>query len=258
MAATDFAFRIDPAVDVRRSLVVVGTPTIGLVGVITAHHMVQALGMKQVGSIASTAFPPMFYVRKGRLSPPVRIFAAEAECGGGLACDRVIVITTEFRPQTSLFGRLSDAIMTWARENECPLVVIPDGIPADDDEEQTDVFGVASSDAAHPILDALKVEPFPEGILAGLSGTLMDAAQRRDVNAVCVLSETHPEFPDARAAAHLVRALTHILPRARLDPEPLMKQATQIEHELRTLEAQLRERVGATPNETDPGVSMFR
>jgi uncharacterized protein len=54
---------------------------------------------------------------------------------------------------------------------------------------------------------------------------------QRDV--LCLLSEAHSSYPDSRAAGNLLKKLDVMLPEIKIDPEPLYKEAEEIEKKIR-------------------------
>ena len=68
----------------------------------------------------------------------------------------------------------------------------------------------------------------------------MRASDGRGFDVVSILSEAHPDFPDAKAAAKVIEALGRILERADIDSEPLYKEAEGIEAHIRQLQKQAK------------------
>ncbi len=77
----DIEFHLKPDMDLTGALVIVGTPTLGLVGTITARYLTQAMDMNLVGGMHSDRFPPSIVVHEGRPLHPIRVHAIETKCG---------------------------------------------------------------------------------------------------------------------------------------------------------------------------------
>jgi uncharacterized protein len=219
--------RVTEGEDLSNALVVLGTPTMGLVGAIVAQHLVRALGMRAVGRIESPDFPTVVLVKDGRTRPLVQLFAAPAKCRG-LSCARLVVIASELTPEDERAREFARAVLEWARGLSAPMVMVPDGIGHDKDPELA-VIGVASTPIARGFLDTIKVDAMKDGALGGLTAAMLEEAERLGVPLVAVLGETHPEHPDARAAAAIVGILARVLPGLPLDPTPLLAEAEEIE-----------------------------
>lgn len=243
--ASDILVRTESGRDLRRAIVVVGTPTLGLVGAIVGNHLVRALKMAQVGDVRSRAFAPVLLVKDGLTSSPVRMFALDAECGPALVCSRIIVVTSEFPLPGQIHRRLAEAIVRWAREHDAGLVLVPDAIPADDDGEER-TYGVATSSSGLDFLRAIGVPVLESGILGGLSGALVEEGSGAGVEVVALLGETHPALPDARAAARIVTLLGKVLPGVPMEVDKLLEEAEEIECAVREARARMPEG-GAEP-----------
>lgn len=251
--ASDIAFAPVAGVDLRRALVVIGTPTVGFVGDIVARHLVSTLEMRDAGGFSSTAFPPFFPVDAGLVRPAVRVHALDAACGAGVACSRLVVVTCDFGLGPRLARAMTDAMLAFLRATEARLVVIPDGVPRVEGGVP-DVFGVASSGVGLSLLRALAIEPLGSGVVGGFTGMLLDAASATDLPVVAILSEADPTMPDARAASRLVGAMRGLVPDLDLAPEELVEESERIEAEIRALRAE----IDAQPTGEPAAPPMFR
>lgn len=244
----DVTVETRPGEDLRGALVVVGTPTLGLVGAITAQHLVRTLRMEEAGRLSSPGFPPIVLVKEGLARPPVRIFLTGATCKVGVACSRLVVVSAEFAPEDEVLRPFARAVIAWARALGAPLVLVPDGMEKDE-EARDEVFGVASSARELGFLADVGVPALAEGLVAGASAALLEEGERQGVPVVTLLGETNVETPDARAAAAIVAVLAKVLPELSLDVPGLLADAEEIErsfHEMRE-RARLRSEDGATP-----------
>lgn len=221
-----------PAKGRERALVVVGTPTIGLVGAITANHLVLSLGMEPVGHVETASFAPVVLVKEGLSRSPVQVHVAPAECKVGVACSRIVVVSSELTPPDEVLQPFADALVSWAKARHAPMLLVPDGMEKDADA-RIDLAGVASDQEGLAFLDAVGVPRLREGLVAGLSACLLIAGAREGLPVVALLGETEPEQPDARAAAAIVGVLAKVLPGLPLDTAPLLAQAEEIEKAVR-------------------------
>lgn len=245
-----FHVRIEPGVDVTKALIVIGTPTIGLVGAIAAQHLVRTLGMRPVGCIDARDLPPVVRIRDGRSHPVMEIYEAGADCKLGVSCARLLVLATEITPEDDLLREFASDITAWAKGIHAPLVLVPDGMEHDD-SPQTHVFGVANTTQGRAFLDAVEVPALKEGLLGGLSAAFLDEGERHGVPVVTLLGETTPDLPDARAAASILQVLARVVPGLPIDTAPLLADAEAIERAMR--DAMER----AQPKADESGASMF-
>jgi len=72
------------------------------------------------------------------------------------------------------------------------------------------LFGVGSTQASRERLKGLDIEPIQQGIVAGITGFLLGEGDRLGIDITALLSEANPMYPDARAAAIAVEAISDL------------------------------------------------
>lgn len=246
-------------------------PTIGLVSTIAASYLVSQLKLKLVGTITAPWLPPVAVVYEGRPLPPVRIYAGEKVCGIDGNCDQVFVLMSEFpTPDLGVFP-LADALLEWAHSRGCREIVSLEGLPAESPAPESapermpmpkgraKIWGVASTERTRKMLEREKVETMGAGVITGISGVLLWLSAERQVDTVCLLAEAFKEFPDARAAAELVRTVDNMLKMIEVDLGPLMKQAEELESQIkRAVEAAMEaQQTRATPQPAGVSPGMY-
>lgn len=83
------------------------------------------------------------------------------------------------------------------------------------------------------MLEKYDVKEMQEGMVSGISGVLLYEGERLDMDVICLLGPARLDMPDARGAARLLEIVGKMLPELKLDPEPLHKEAEQIEQEMK-------------------------
>jgi uncharacterized protein len=77
-------------------------------------------------------------------------------------------------------------------------------------------------------------------MVSGLSGLLLYKGNLKNFNVSCFLAEAHSEYPDSRSAAEVLKVLDKMLPQIKMDPEPLLKEAEEIEDRVKKAMAQIK------------------
>jgi|APFre7841882630_1041343.scaffolds.fasta_scaffold11462_2 uncharacterized protein len=217
-----------------KAMVIVGFPSIGLVSSIAANFIVRTLKLEKIATILSDDFPPYSLVHEGEVSPPVRIHAGNRMCDEkGEKCDQLIVITSEFMPAPNLLRPLTAVILDWCRHNDVNTIMALEGMNAGDNPEQREVLAVATGDNCKKMLANYSIKELREGMVSGLSGVLLYEAERTGMDAICLLGPGRADYPDARGAARLMEVVAKMLPEIKLDPDPLFKEAEQIEKDMK-------------------------
>ena len=219
--------------DLKGAMAIMGFPSVGLVGSIAANFIVRTLDLELVASVISSRFPPYAIVQNGIPRPPVRIYSGTRRCGGGEACEHLVVITTEFMPRMDVIKPLADVIVDYCGRHGIGTMVSLEGINMGPQAEGSPIYGVGSTDRAMGMVSRYGIEPMTEGMVNGISGVLLYEGQRRGCDVVCLLGPARMNYPDARGAARLLEAVGEMLPELKLDPEPLYKEAESIEEQMR-------------------------
>jgi len=233
-------------IDLSGAVVIDGFPSVGLVSTICANYLIDALKLEQIGTMDSPYFPSVSMIRAGIPMSPARIYAGAGKDTG----DKVVVFVSEFQPAPALVWPIADAMMKWAKEKKCRMIISPEGLVVEKPEnvEIEDVYGVPSSTAAASELVKSGVKVMANGIITGIASILLNQSARRGIDVLAILAEVQPEYPNARAAARIIEAIDRILKHTEIDVAPLYVEAEKIEAALRTIQRQAEAmRKGAAP-----------
>jgi uncharacterized protein len=217
--------------------VIAGFPSIGLVSTIVANYMIDALGLKQIGAMDSAYFPTLSVVHTGEPLSPVRIYGGTLANGHKLA-----VFVSEFKPKANLINSLSDAIMVWSKKKGCSLLISPEGMVVEGKSENEmiiDAYAIGSTENARATLTAKNIPQFKNGIIAGVSGVLLNKGKHEKFDVISILAEAHPNYPDARAAASAINVIALILG-IEIPVGPLYDEAERIEKQLQKFHKQAK------------------
>ena len=224
--------------DLRGATVIDGFPSVGLVSSIVANYLINALNLTQIGIMDSLYFPTVALVRDGQPMNPVRIYAGPKLEGS----DQIVVFISEFQPPPNLIKGIAATVLDWAEDARCNLLVCPEGLIVDndggDDDRQMEVYGIGSTEKSMNMLRDNHVTIFEEGVITGVAGVLLNEGKKRDFDVITLLSEAHPDYPDARAAARVIETIDKLLLHTELDAQPLYQEAERIEMQLKSIHHQ--------------------
>lgn len=255
-------------VDVEGAIVIDGFPSVGLVSSIVANYLIDTLQMEQIGIVDSPQFPTVSLVRNGIPQHPVRIYAGRSSPGqAGKGVDKLVAFVSEFHPAPSVIQPLANAILEWAQEQRCSMLVSPEGLVVEGPTPgrtakgrglgSMKVYGVASTRKARELYIEPNTVPFVEGVITGIAGVLLNEGRRRGFDVLTFLAEAHSDYPDARAAAKVIETINRFLLRSPLDPVPLYAEAERIEQQLLSIQRRAAERSRAeAPGAASP--PMYR
>lgn len=227
-------------VDLKGATVIDGFPSVGLVSSIVANYIINSLHLELVGIMDSVYFPTVSLIRDGQPTNPVRIYSGQKKGSE----DQIAVFISEFQPPPNLIKLIASTMIDWAQEQRCKLLLCPEGLIIDrkenseDDTEKIDVYGVGSTEKASELLKTNNITIFEEGVITGVAGVLLNEGKKREFDVISLLSEAHPDYPDARAAARVIDAIDKILLHTQLDAKPLYEEAERIELQLKAIQKQ--------------------
>lgn len=208
--------------DVKDAIILEGSPELGLIGNILGWLLVEELKMKQIGYIDSKYFPPLAVLYNGVAIHPFRVYSS----------DGIVLFLSDFIIPPIVAYDMANAIVDWAQKNNSKEIITFNSIVVR--EKTGGVAGAANSaDAVKDLADkGIPILPF--GNVNGLSGTLLTRSMVKNIPAACLFAEVLNQYPDPRAAATVVDTLNKILD-TKIDAEPLLKEAEEIEARLKEL-----------------------
>jgi uncharacterized protein len=248
--------------DLRDSFIIDGFPSVGLVSTITASYIVAALDMELIGVMDSVYFPTVSVIRDGEPHHPVRFYAGDLEGPDG-DWTRLVVFLSEFQPPSNLIKLICTSVLDWAEEQKCSCLISPEGLviegenqqqaaPQEEDSEEEEapivpvqempsiratmektVYGLSSTASGRDRLQRSKIPIFPEGLISGIPGVLLNEGKKRNFEVTCLLAEARDNIPDARAAAGIIEVLRNIIPYLEIDLAPLYAEADLLEAKMR-------------------------
>jgi uncharacterized protein len=239
-------------VDLDGATVIAGFPSIGLVSTIAANYLIDALNLKQIGCIQSSHFPALSVVHTGEPLSPVRIYAGIHNNG-----QKIVVFVSEFKPKPHLINSISTVIMEWATKNKCKLLISPEGMVVegnnDTEEAISEAYAIGSTNEARQVLTAKNIPQFKNGIIAGVSGVLLNIGKQSCFDVISILTEAHPNYPDAKAAASAINVIA-LVTDTEINVTPLYEESERIEKQLQKFHKQAKPMVSAAGNAPQPNM----
>ncbi len=235
------------------AVTIIGFPSVGLVGSIAANFIVRTMKLERIATIISKDFPPYTIVHEGVPSPPVRIYSGERKCIDGMRCDQLVVVMAEFMPSPNLIKPVTDLVLEWCKQKEIGMIVTLEGINVGEVTGEVQTYGIGSTARARIMLEKYGVKEMKEGMVSGISGVLLYEGERLGIDVICLLGPARLDMPDARGSARLLEIVGKMLPELKLDPEPLYKEAEQIELQLKAAMESVKQpkKIGKNQSSTD-------
>lgn len=212
---------VDDEITLTEPTLVEGFPGVGLVGKIATDHMIEAHEMTHYANVHCDGLPRVAVYREDNqaLTTPVRLYADEERDLIALRSDVPV------HPRGAI--EVAGCLESWFAE----ITVFPiylSGLGRETGEEPPALYGVATGDGADALNRADIEEPPEDGLVSGPTGAMLAEALELDRDAVGLVVESDPQFPDPEAARVLIRDGIDPIAGAETPTDTLVEQATEI------------------------------
>lgn len=206
----------------------------GLVGQIAAEHVVEELDMTFFGSVHCPGLPQVTAYEEGdtRAYPAVRLYGDEKT--------DLVALRTEVPVSPSEVADFAACVTEWLADRNGTALYVS-GFPAERDDDERDLYGIATGDADR-LLAANDIDPPPaDGVWSGPTGALLARAGEVGLDAVGLVVESDPEFPDPEAACAYINRGVNPIAGVDVDDADLRDHAEEIRAEREQLAHQMNE-----------------
>ena len=145
--------------------------------------------------------------------------------------------------------RVADGLLTWARQGGAHLVLSLEGVIRAVGDDTPDVFAAS---AQADVLEELKKTATPameRALIGGVTAHIVLAGPARGVRTGALLVEASRDHPDGRAAAALIESLARVMPEVPIDPKPLLKEALELEAQIKQTQQSAEASFGVAPSQ---------
>jgi uncharacterized protein len=209
--------------NLKNPTIFVGFVGAGLAGTIAIDHMINELGMKEVGFLRSKHLPPSTVFMQGRLRHPFRIYSNDDGSICAIICEIII-------SKDGIYN-IAMAILEWAEKKGSTEIIVLDGVAAS--KHDGEAFFAAEVDLCR-IMEENDIKMIPQGFITGISGGILNECLIRKIRGVTLLVKADEMTPDPVAATTIIEAVNRLY-ETEIDISNLKKQKKQLGVELREL-----------------------
>jgi uncharacterized protein len=238
-------------VELDEPTLVEGLPGIGLVGKLATDHLVETFDMTYYASITCEGLPRIsVYEEDDRdLRPPVRLYAD--------ADHDLVALQSDVPVSASAASDFASCVTDWLVNHDAtPIYMsgLPDGKEAD---EIPSLYGVATGDAGSRLDEQGVDQPSERGAVSGPTGALLHEAGARNLDAMGLVVQSDPQFPDPEAAHVLLKHGVSPLTGVAVDTDDLVERAEEISEQKEQLAQQMQEAETDESSQAQP-LRMFQ
>ena len=224
-----------------------GFSTVGSVGVIATSHLIQSFALKPMGTVMHPKFPAIALIHDSVPKHPVRVYQGE----------KIGVFTAEIQFPNENDVYFGQTVLEWFTKGGFEKLIVIDGVVSNDlgIKEESDLWGVASTNSGRKDLDISNIQRIQQGIVSGIAGYLIAEGERQGLDVTALLSECNPMYPDARAALVAIEGLSELLD-MEIPVNTLLEDARNIEQKVREAFERAQSIALPAPDSDDEDVSM--
>tara|TARA_Y100000310_G_C20646826_1_gene797129 strand:+ start:907 stop:1611 length:705 start_codon:yes stop_codon:yes gene_type:complete len=211
----------------KHPIIIEGFPGFGFVGTIATEFLIKHLNAKPIGKIWSKSVTPIVAIHAGEPVDPLGIYYDKKHN---------IVIFHAISNLNGMEWELSDTLYDLARELDAKEIISLEAVNAP--KSQSRVFYYSNNEEKIKQYEKIKLEPINDGIVAGVSGSLILKVHRIPFS--CLFVESSTGFPDSLGAAKLIETLDKHLG-LKVNPKPLEKAAKKFEEKLKSMMSQAKQ-----------------
>ena len=219
-------------VNLKGGTVIDGFPSGGLTNSIASTCFMRSIKNELVAVLDSPAFPPLAVIYDGIPNFPARIYVNEDI--------KLAIFLSELNLDQSMYYSISRAILQWAKENECELVISAgtilggESIGSIKEPDLQSIYTVASTERAREKLKNVgPVSQFSSGAVTGIPALLLNQGVWMNFDVIVLLSKLSKDVSEFRAAAVVSEAIMRLIPGLSCDINFLLNQAKMIEEGLK-------------------------
>ena len=171
--------------------------------------------------------------------------------------EKIVVFVSEFKPKPQLINSISSIIMKWVTEKKCKMLISPEGMVVEgkniNNDESSGAYAIGSTVDVRRHLAMKNISQFKNGIIAGVSGVLLNKGKHSNFDVISILTEAHPNYPDAKAAAAAINIIA-LITDIKINVAPLYEESERIEKQLQKFHKQAKPMVSTAGHAPQPNM----
>ena len=232
---------VEPIIEIRKlkeiniegGVVFDGFHGIGLTSTIAIGCFINSLKTELVGILDSPLFPPISVIYNTKPNFPARIYANEEK--------KLAFFVSEAILESSAYRQIAHTILKWSNYNKCKTVISVASREIEKEDrtkKEPSLYVISNSQIIMKELNNIGILPLKNGTVNGIPGVLLNESNWKNIDVVVFVVDIMSGVPDFRAAANVAQVVSKIVPEAYCEIKPLIKEAENIENNLKMIRSQ--------------------
>ena len=220
-------------INIEGGVVFDGFHGIGLTSTITIGCFINSLKTELVGILDSPLFPPISVIYNTKPNFPARIYANEEK--------KLAFFVSEAILESSAYRQIAHTILKWSNYNKCKTVISVASREIEKEDrtkKEPSLYVISNSQIIMKELNDIGILPLKNGTVNGIPGVLLNESNWKNIDVVVFVVDIISGVPDFRAAANVAQVVSKIVPEAYCEIKPLIKEAENIENNLKMIRSQ--------------------
>lgn len=220
-------------INIEGGVVFDGFHGIGLTSTIAIGCFINSLKTELVGILDSPLFPPISVIYNTKPNFPARIYANEEK--------KLAFFVSEAILESSAYRQIAHTILKWSNYNKCKTVISVASREIEKEDrtkKEPSLYVISNSQIIMKELNDIGILPLKNGTVNGIPGVLLNESNWKNIDVVVFVVDIISGIPDFRAAANVAQVVSKIVPEAYCEIKPLIKEAENIENNLKMIRSQ--------------------
>lgn len=184
------------------SMLFVGIPGPGLIGMLSLTYVIHSLKMEIVGEIEHSDLSNIIFIDNGELYGPARIYKKNS----------LYAVISDVPIDYALADDFTESIIDFAKKNKINMIIVLSGIhAADRNLANLKTYGLVTDEKLDKVLYENEIPKFLSGMIAGPDATILTKLKNSPVPTIVLYTECNFFFPDPEAAIHTINTVSRIL-----------------------------------------------
>lgn len=186
----------------KPSILIIGIPGPGLIGILTLNYVIHALKMDIVGEVESPETTSIVFIDNGEIFGPARIYKSGPIFG----------ILSDIPIDSDMASGFAQSIIEFSKKNQIDMMVLLSGIHVPDRHlDDIKTYGLVTDEKLDGIMYESDIPKFLTGMIAGPDATILTYLKNSPVPALILYTECNFFFPDPEAAVHTIKTISKLI-----------------------------------------------